>query len=119
MKLGNFFEKAGIEVPPSEKSDSEKNPLVVAHFTSKVVIEGQEFDSDWYVIGGEEMEDVPCVLAMCEPVTDWYLFGLARILVPELGTFTLSQILRMGAKLDENWTPKGIYDIYEDFDLRG
>ena len=116
-KVENVFEAHGIEVPPSEKSDNEENPLVVAHFFSKVVIEGcpRPLDAHWFVIGGEQIE-LAC--GENEYMRDWHLFGLANIVCKELGYFTLSQILNLGAELDENWTPKGVYDIYEDFDLR-
>ena len=112
----NVFKEHGIEIPLPEKSDNEENPKVVAHFTSKVLVEGMPFDAEWFVIGGEQI-DVFC--GDNEFMKDWYLFGLANIVCKELGYFTLSQILELGAELDENWKPKGVYDIYEDFDLRG
>ena len=46
------------------------------------------------------------------------LFGLVNGFDKELGFFTLSQIVNAGAMLDVEFEQIGVFDIYEDFDLR-
>ena len=96
----NIFEEHGINLPTVEEVDEEENPTVVCKFTAK--------DWEWYIIGGRYLEEAE----------DFLLFGLVNGYVKELGFFMLHQLLRVDAKLDENFRPVGVYDIFRDFDLR-
>lgn len=89
----------GIELPSFEDADAQKNPIAYLHFTNG--------NWDWYVIGAKALEN-----------GDLYFLGLVNGIEKELGFFTLSQIEDVGAILDEDWEKIGVYDIYEDFDLR-
>ena len=89
----------GKELPSVEYVDSQENPLAIAHFSN-----GRW---DWYVLGGEILEG-----------GDFYLFGLVNGIEKELGFFTLKQIQDIGATIDEDFSPIGVFDIYPDFDLR-
>lgn len=94
-----YFEDKGIKLPSMEEADSQTNPLAIAHFNNG--------EWDWFVIGGREL-----------PNGDFYLYGLVNGFVKELGLFTLKQIQDVGAILDEDFKAIGVFDIYEDFDLR-
>ena len=96
----NYFENLGIQLPSIEEADSQDNPLAVAHFTNG--------SWDWFVIGGREL-----------PNGDYYLYGLVNGIEKELGMFTLHQIQGVGAILDDTFIPVGVFEIYDDFDLRG
>lgn len=61
----------------------------------------------WFIIGGKPLSN-----------GDFYLYGLINGIEKELGMFTLKQILEVGAELDATFTPIGVFDIYDDFDLR-
>ena len=100
----NFFEKRGIDLPKLYEQENESNPIAHAHFT-KESIDGRVWD--WFVCEGRREEN-----------GDWLLFGLVNGEDKELGYFTLMQIASVGAGFDEDFKPVGIYDIYEDFDLR-
>jgi len=89
----------GIELPSFEEADEMENPIAYLHFDNG--------SWDWYVIGAKEMEN-----------GDLYFLGLVNGIEKELGFFTLFQIQDVGAMLDEDWEEIGVYDIYEDFDLR-
>ena len=95
----DIFKENGIELPSMEQADEMKNPTAVARFTNG--------NFEWFVIGGKELDN-----------GDYYLYGLANVLEKELGMFTLKQILDVGAEFDADFKPIGIYDIFEDFDLR-
>ena len=88
----------GIELPSFEEADEEVNPIVKLHFSN-----GRW---DWYVIGAKAFED------------DIMFLGLVNGIEKELGFFTLNQIEEVGAVLDDEFKDIGVYDIYEDFDLR-
>lgn len=90
----------GKELPSVENVDNQENPLAIAHFSNG--------KWDWYVLGGEELDN-----------DDFYLFGLVNGIDKELGFFTLKQIQDVGAIFDEDFSPIGVFDIYPDFDLRG
>jgi len=94
----NIFEEFKIDIPSFEVIDEQENPLAIAHFDNG--------SWDWYVIAGEKRGD------------DFYLFGLVNGIEKELGYFTLSQIVNAGAMLDVEFETIGVFDIYEDFDLR-
>ena len=95
----NYFDKLGMELPTIEEADNQDNPIAIAHFTNG--------EWDWYVIGGKELSN-----------GDLYLFGLVNGYEKELGMFTLKQIQNVGAILDDEFQEIGVFDIYEDFDLR-
>lgn len=88
----------GIEIPSFEEADEESNPIVKLHFTNR--------HWDWYVIGAKAIEN------------DLLFLGLVNGIEKELGFFTLKQIQEVGALLDEEFQEIGVYDIFEDFDLR-
>ena len=94
-----FFEDNQIPLPTIKEADNQDNPLAIAHFNNG--------EWDWYVIGGDKLDN-----------GDFYLYGLVNGYDKELGMFTLKQIQDVGAILDEDFSPIGVYDIYEDFDLR-
>lgn len=89
----------GIELPSMEEADSQENPIVKLHFSNGAW--------DWFVIGAKSLED-----------GDIYFLGLVNGFDKELGFFTLKQIEDVGAILDEDFQEIGVFDIYEDFDLR-
>lgn len=89
----------GIDLPSFEEADEEKNPIAYLHFDNG--------HWDWYVIGAKALEN-----------GDLYFLGLVNGIEKELGFFTLKQIQEVGAVLDEDFQKIGVYDIYEDFDLR-
>ena len=95
----SYFKEHGIELPSIEEVDSQTNPLAIAHFSNG--------EWDWFVIGGKAIDN-----------GDVYLYGLVNGYVKELGMFTLYQIQEVGAILDEDFKAIGVFDIYEDFDLR-
>ena len=97
--MSNIFKEKGIELPSVEKVDNEINPLAIAHFSNN--------KWDWFVLGGKELPD-----------DDYYLFGLVNGYEKELGFFTLKEIISHGAIFDDEFNPIGVFDIYEDFDLR-
>ena len=94
----DFFKSKGIELPTIQDADSKENPLAIAHFSNG--------EWDWYVLGGEKANN------------DLYLFGLVNGYVKELGFFTLNEIKKIGAIFDNDFEPIGVFDIYDDFDLR-
>ena len=89
----------GIEIPTMEKADSQENPIAKLHFSNG--------SWDWYVIGAKALEN-----------GDIYFLGLVNGIEKELGFFTLKQIESVGAILDRDFQEIGVFDIYEDFDLR-
>lgn len=46
------------------------------------------------------------------------LFGLVNGFEKEIGYFRLDELASVGADFDVDFEPVGIFDIYEDFDLR-
>ncbi len=95
----NIFTENGVELPTIESADKSENPTAVAKFSNGKWC--------WFIIGGKELSD-----------GDFYLYGLVNGIEKELGMFTLKQILEAGAELDKDFTPVGVFDIYDDFDLR-
>lgn len=96
--MKNFFKKRGIDVPELKAQDDVENPLAYAHFIAG--------EWHWYVTEAGEIDG------------DLLLFGLVDGKDKEIGYFTLMQLASVGAGLDEDFEPVGIFDIYEDFDLR-
>lgn len=95
----SFFSDNGISLPSIQEADSQDNPLAIAHFENGAW--------DWYVIGGQELDN-----------GDFYLYGLVNGYDKELGMFSLNEILDIGAIFDDEFQEIGVFDIYEDFDLR-
>ena len=87
-------------LPSLDEVDKQENPLAVAHFTMPLL-------GDWFVIAGEVLEDGNVLF-----------FGLAYVAYKELGHFDLREFEENDIMLDVCWIPKGVYDIYPDFDLR-
>lgn len=102
--MTNFFEKRGVKLPELYEQENERNPTAYAHFI-KEASDGRTWH--WYVTEGREQED-----------GDMLLFGLVNGNDKELGYFTLMQLASIGAGFDEDFEPVGVFDIYEDFDLR-
>ena len=95
----DFFKENGIDLPTIAEADSSANPTVVAKFNNG--------NWCWFIIGGKRLPD-----------GDFYLYCLVDGIEKELGFATLKQILDSGAELDAEFTPIGVFDIYDDFDLR-
>ena len=95
----DFFKEHGIDLPSIEQADASENPKAVAHFTNG--------NWNWYVIGGKPLDN-----------GDYYLYVLVDGYDRELGMATLKQIESVGAVLDTEWQEVGVFDIFEDFDLR-
>lgn len=87
-------------LPSMKEVDEQENPLAVAHFTMPLL-------GDWYVVAGEVLDNGEVLF-----------FGLADLDYKELGTFVFSEFVENDIMLDVCWIPKGVYDIYPDFDLR-
>lgn len=99
MMVKDIFTENGIELPTIESADAMENPTAVAKFSNGKWC--------WFIIGGKALAN-----------DDFYLYGLVNGIEKELGMFTLKQILEVGAELDTEFTPVGVFDIYDDFDLR-
>ena len=97
--VNDIFTENGIDLPTIESADAMENPTAVAKFTNGKWC--------WFIIGGKPLPD-----------GDFYLYGLVNGIEKELGMFTLKQIENVGAELDATFTPIGVFDIYDDFDLR-
>lgn len=95
----DFFKQNGIDLPSIEQADASENPTAVARFSNGKF--------EWFIIGGKPLND-----------GDFYLYCLANVLEKELGFVTLKQMLDAGAELDKDFTPIGVFDIFDDFDLR-
>lgn len=95
----DFFKQNGVELPSIEQADASENPTAVCSFSNG--------NWNWFVIGGKSLSN-----------GDFYLYGLVDGIEKELGMFTLKQILDAGAVLDGEFKPIGVFDIFEDFDLR-
>lgn len=99
MMQEDIFKMNGIELPSIEQADASENPTAVARFSNGKF--------EWFIIGGKPLND-----------NDFYLYCLANVLEKELGFVTLKQMLDAGAELDKEFAPIGVFDIFEDFDLR-
>ena len=96
--MKNFFKQYNIEMPELYEQENEENPVAHAHFIAG--------DWEWFVTEASERDG------------DLLLFGLVNGHDKELGYFTLGQLASVGAGLDVDFEPVGVFDIYEDFDLR-
>ena len=101
--MKNFFKEYDIEMPDLYEQENEDNPVAYAHFM-KEAIDGKVWH--WYVTEAGERDG------------DLLMFGLVDGDTRELGYFTLMQLAIAGAGLDIDFEPCGVFDIYEDFDLR-
>ena len=99
MMKEDFFKENGIDLPSIEQADASSNPTAVAKFTNG--------NWSWFIIGGKPLND-----------GDFYLYCLVDGIEKELGFATLKQILSVGGVLDTGFAPIGVFDIFEDFDLR-
>lgn len=95
----DFFKMNGIELPSIEQADASENPISVCKFTNG--------NWNWYIIGGKPLSN-----------GDFYLYCLVDGFEKELGMATLKQIQSVDGVLDTTFTPIGVFDIFEDFDLR-
>lgn len=96
-----IFEARGIELPDLYEQENVENPIAHAHFVHKAS------GWHWFVTEGRKEED-----------GDMLLFGLVNGFEKEIGYFTLDELASVGADFDVDFKPVGIFDIYEDFDLR-
>ena len=95
----DYFKKRDINLPSINDADNQDNPLVVAHFQKETNL----FNTwHWYVIGGDPLEN-----------GDYYLYTLVDGIYLKLGMATLNELLKVGAELDVNWKPDGLYNIKE------
>ena len=97
--VNDFFTENGIDLPTIESADAMENPTAVAKFTND--------KWEWFIIGGKPLKD-----------GDFYLYCLVNGFYKELGFATLKEILSVGGELDAAFTPIGVFDIFDDFDLR-
>ena len=93
----DVFEKNGIKLPSIEDADANDNPPIIARFTNG--------DWNWYVIGGEQLEN-----------GDYLLYGLVDGNYRELGTFTLNQLESVSAILTPDFENIGLYNLLEKLD---
>ena len=101
--MTSFFKERGIDMPELYEQENSENPIAYAHFI-KEAIDGRVLH--WYVTEASERDG------------DVLLFGLVNMFEKELGYFTLNELASIGAGLDSDFQPCGVYDIYDDFDLR-
>lgn len=103
--MENFFKQYDIDVPDLYEQENNDNPVAYAHFKAR----GLDGDIwDWYVTE-----------ARPQGADDMLMFGLVNGAEKELGYFTLYQLASVGAVIDLSFEPVGVYDIFDDFDLRG
>lgn len=99
-----IFEVFEIDLPDLYEQENVENPVAHAHFF-KEAHDGRVWD--WFVTEGRPEDD-----------GDMLLFGLVNGIEKGLGYFTLKELAGVGANFDVDFEPVGVYDIYEDFDLR-
>ena len=90
----DIFEKNNIQLHSIEEADGKDNPPVVAKFTNG--------EWNWYVIGGDKLEN-----------NDYYLYGVVDGTYEELGMFTLKQLQNVDAILIPNFEDIYLYDILD------
>ena len=92
------------ELPELYAQEHEENPVSYVHFFR----DGMEGGTwHWHITEGSKEDD-----------GDWLLFGLVNGFEKEIGYVRLSELAEIGAKVDLSYEKIGIYDIYDDFDLR-
>lgn len=84
-----------VELISLNEVDDYENPLIVAHYT-------HPSGAEWHIIAGDPINNN----------TDLLCFGVGKITVSEMGEFTLKEIINVGAIRDNEWTPKGLYDVF-------
>ena len=95
MMAADYFSEHNIELPSIDDADAKDNPEIVARFTNG--------EWNWYVIGGDKLEN-----------GDYYLFGVVEGIYKELGMFTLSQIESVNGTLTPDFDNIGLYDLFND-----
>lgn len=95
----DVFKENGIELPTIYDADASENPTAVCKFTNG--------NWNWYIIGGRKFDN-----------GDYDLYCLVDGIEKELGFASLFEIQSVGGVLDSEFTPIGVFDIFEDFDLR-
>lgn len=100
MVILNIFEVKEVSLPSFDDADSMSNPDIVAHFV-------HPSGAEWWVVSGEEQ-------LLVDNRKEFLLFGMAKIEFQELGLFTLSELLSVGAVFDDFWEVKGLYDVFPD-----
>lgn len=90
----DIFEKNNIQLPSIEEVDGKDNPPVVAKFTNG--------EWNWYVIGGDKLEN-----------NDYYLYGVVEGIYKELGMFSLKQIQSVDAILTDDLENICLYDLLD------
>ena len=96
----SIFEENNISLPNLDSVDGEENPLILAHFT-------HDSGAEWWICSGEYNENIDDILC----------FGVADIMVREMGIISIKQILSVGGVLDDSWTPIGLYDRFPNYKL--
>ena len=96
--MTKFFSERGIKMPELYEQENSENPIAYAHFIAG--------NWEWFVTEASERDG------------DVLLFGLVNGDDKELGYFTLMQLASVGAGWDVDFKPVGVFDIFEDFDLR-
>ena len=91
----DIFKENNIELPTIDEADEKDNPPVVAKFTNG--------EWNWYVIGGDKLEN-----------NNYYLYGIVDGTYKELGMFTLKQIQSVGAILTLDFENICLYDLLEN-----
>ena len=89
----DIFKENNIKLPTIEETDEMDNPPVVAKFTNG--------EWNWYVIGGDKLEN-----------NDYYLYGVVVGTFKELGMFTLKQIQSVDAILTDDFENICLYDLW-------
>ena len=92
----NIFKRNGIKLPTLKEMDEHynPNPYIIAHFIHK------KSGFEWFIISGTELK------------YDYQLFGVASVIVTELGMISLNELLSIGAELDKDWECKKLHDIF-------
>lgn len=92
-----FKELYDVELPELDTIDNTENPTVLTHFSDSID------KYHWYVVAGDEL-----------PNGDMELFCLVKLITVELGMCLLSQLHEIGVKKDNDWEPRGMYDIQKE-----
>lgn len=83
------------DVISSDELDNYENPVIKLHFTHPT-------GAEWHVVSADKLLN-----------GDYLMFGIGNISVQELGSFSLNEILDVGAVLDTDWEECGLYDVFE------
>lgn len=94
-------QKMREELPALGSTAEELNPMCVAHFFNPMGA------GDWYVIEGGEING------------EYIFYGIANIIAPDFGEFTLSELEAVSKQLliplerDLYYTPEPAQDVYK------